>query len=71
MRNISLRCVLCIQALAENSELLRDENSQYNTEQFLGTVLSDLNGLDDFAYFSIQKVSAEKICEKNGIKVLL
>lgn len=50
------------------SELLRDENCQYNTEQFLGTVLSDLNGLDDFAYFSIQKVSAEKICEKNGIK---
>lgn len=52
------------------AELLGDENDRcrFHAEQFLGDVLNDLNGLDDFAYFSIQKVSAEIICEREGIE---
>lgn len=49
------------------SELLRDEDCRYHAERFLGDVLANLNEQDDFAYFSIQKVSAEKICEREGI----
>lgn len=51
------------------SELLGDEDYQcrYHAARFIGSVYDDLSYMDDFAYFSIQKVSAEKICEKEGI----
>ncbi len=50
------------------SELLDDEDCRYHAEHFLGNMSADLNYKDDFAYFSIQKISAEKICERNGIE---
>ena len=37
----------------------------------LSKLMSQLDTKDDFAYFSIQKVSAEKICERNNISPTL
>lgn len=51
------------------SELLDTEDDEMLKEvkYSLSKLLYNIERKDDFAYFSIQKVSAEKICERNNI----
>lgn len=55
------------------SELLDTEDAEMLKEvkYSLSELMSQLDTMDDFAYFSIQKVSAENICERNNISPTL
>lgn len=51
------------------SELLHTEDKEAASYD-LGVILAELESMDDFAYFSIPKITAERVCEKEGVEAV-
>lgn len=60
---------LGVSAAKPVAELLHDEDPQtaQSAGNFFGNLKWELDKMDDFAYFSIQKISADKVCEREDI----